>query len=49
MVFSNSTAWMVRFPRVGMVCDDYADEKVAKEVTALSLIYNKTKVPVLRV
>jgi hypothetical protein len=49
MVFSDSTAWMVRFPRVGMVCDDYTDEKVAKEVTPLSLIYNETKVPVPRV
>jgi len=49
MVFSDNTAWMVCFPRVGMVCDDYADEKVAKEVTALSLIYNETKVPVPRV
>jgi len=49
MVFSDSTAWMVRFPRVGTVCDDYADEKVAMEVTALSLIYNKTTIPVPRV
>jgi hypothetical protein len=37
---------MVHLPRVGMVCDDYTDEKVAKEVTAMSLIYNETKVPV---
>lgn len=49
MVFSDSTAWMVRFPRVGMVCDDYADEKVAMEVTALSLIRNRTTIPVPRV
>ncbi|KAK0115668.1 hypothetical protein ONS95_000064 [Cadophora gregata] len=40
MVFSDGTAWMVRFPRVGMVCDDYADEKVAKEVAALRLIHD---------
>ncbi|KAG4422128.1 hypothetical protein IFR04_004755 [Cadophora malorum] len=40
MVFSDSIAWMVRFPRVGMVCDAYTDEKVAKEVEALSLIYD---------
>jgi hypothetical protein len=33
IVFSDSTAW-IRFPRVGMVCDDYADEKFATEVTA---------------
>jgi aminoglycoside phosphotransferase (APT) family kinase protein len=49
MVFSDSTAWMVRFPRVGMVCDAYADEKVAMEVTALSLIRNRTTIPVPRV
>lgn len=46
MVFSDSTAWMVRFPRAGMVCNDYADEKVAMEVTALSLIRDRTTVPV---
>jgi hypothetical protein len=40
MVFSDNTAWMVRFPRMGMVCDAYTDEKVAKEVEALSLIYD---------
>jgi hypothetical protein len=49
MVFNDSTAWMIRFPRVGMVCDDYTDEKVAMEVTALSLIYNRTNIPVPRV
>lgn len=49
MVFSDSTAWMIRFPRVGAVCDDHADEKVAMEVTALRLIYNKTTIPVPRV
>ncbi|KAF2753264.1 hypothetical protein EJ05DRAFT_495010 [Pseudovirgaria hyperparasitica] len=38
----------VRFPRVGIVYNDYANEKVTKKVTALNLIYNKTKVPVLR-
>ncbi|KAJ9133593.1 hypothetical protein NKR19_g9012 [Coniochaeta hoffmannii] len=27
MVFSDGTAWMVRFPRVGKVHDEYADEK----------------------
>jgi hypothetical protein len=34
------TAWMVRFPRFGMVCEDYIDEKVAMEVSALNLIRN---------
>jgi hypothetical protein len=42
MVFSDSIAWMVRLPRVGMVCDDYTDEKIAMEVTALSLIHNRS-------
>ncbi|PLB52195.1 phosphotransferase enzyme family protein [Aspergillus steynii IBT 23096] len=49
MVFPDCTAWMVRFPRVGMVCDDYADEKVAVEVTALDLIRDQTTIPVPRV
>jgi aminoglycoside phosphotransferase (APT) family kinase protein len=49
MVFSDKTAWMVRFPRVGKVCDDYTDEKVAMEVAALCLIRNSTTVPVPRV
>ncbi|QKX61138.1 uncharacterized protein TRUGW13939_08285 [Talaromyces rugulosus] len=46
MVFSDSTAWMVRFPRVGRVSDDYTDEKVAVEVTVLNLIRNRTTIPV---
>ncbi|KAH9224842.1 phosphotransferase enzyme family protein [Leptodontidium sp. 2 PMI_412] len=49
MVFSNKTAWMIRFPRVGNVCDDYADEKVAMEVTGLNLIHNRTTIPVPKV
>ena len=49
MVFSDNTAWMVRFPRVGMVCNDYMDEKVAMEVTALGLIHDRTTIPVPRV
>jgi aminoglycoside phosphotransferase (APT) family kinase protein len=48
MIFSDRTAWMVRFPRVGMISDNYADEKVAMEVTALNLIYNRTTIPVPR-
>ncbi|KAI2699397.1 hypothetical protein CBS147332_8283 [Penicillium roqueforti] len=36
MVFSDNTTWMVRFPRVGMICNDYADEKVAMEGPAAS-------------
>ncbi|KAB8260079.1 phosphotransferase enzyme family protein [Aspergillus pseudonomiae] len=46
MVFSDNTAWMVRFPRAGMVCDDYANEKVAMEVSALGLIRDRTTIPV---
>lgn len=49
MVFSDGSAWMARFPRVGRVCDDYVDEKVAMEVTALNLISDKTTIPVPRV
>lgn len=49
MVFSDGTVWMVRFPRGGKVCDDYADEKVAKEVTALRLFRTRTTIPVPRV
>ena len=49
IVFSDSTAWMVRLPRVGAVCNDYADEKVAMEVTALTLIHERTTIPVPRV
>ena len=49
MVFSDNTSWMVRFPRVGMVSDNYTNEKVAMEVTALSLIRNRTTIPVPRV
>jgi hypothetical protein len=46
MVFSDGTAWMFRLPRVEMVCDDYADEKVAKEVKALSSFHQRTTIPV---
>lgn len=46
MVFSDSTAWMVRFPRFGKVCEDYMDEKVAMEVSALNLIRETTTIPV---
>ncbi|GLB05432.1 hypothetical protein AtubIFM57258_000717 [Aspergillus tubingensis] len=49
MVFSDNTTWMVRFPRVGKICDDYTDEKVAMEVAALGLIREKTAIPVPRV
>lgn len=48
-VFSDGAAWMVRFPRVGMVSDDHADEKVAMEVAAMTLIRDKTTIPVPKV
>ncbi|PYH79103.1 hypothetical protein BO82DRAFT_385341 [Aspergillus uvarum CBS 121591] len=46
---ADGVAWMVRFPRVGRFCDDYTDEKVAMEVTALNLIHNRTTIPVPKV
>ncbi|KAL4894944.1 hypothetical protein BDV59DRAFT_200720 [Aspergillus ambiguus] len=49
MVFSDDTAWMVRFPRKGMICDQLMDEKVAMEVSALSLIQDNTTIPVPKV
>jgi hypothetical protein len=49
MIFSDGTAWMVRFPRGGKVHDRYADEKVAMEVRALSLIRKRTTIPVPKV
>ncbi|KAF1955899.1 hypothetical protein CC80DRAFT_473873 [Byssothecium circinans] len=49
MMFPNGTAWMVRFPRVGKVHDNYADEKVAMEVRALRLIRDNTTIPVPKV
>lgn len=49
MVFPDGTSWMVRFPRVGEIHDDYADEKVAMEIKALSLIREGTTIPVPKV
>ena len=49
MVFSDNTAWMVFFSRVGRVCGRYADEKVAIEVAVLSLIRNRTTIFIPRV
>ncbi|KAI1506308.1 hypothetical protein F5X99DRAFT_426370 [Biscogniauxia marginata] len=44
--FSDGTAWLVRFPRVGNVCNKYADEKVAMEVEVLHLVRDNTTIPV---
>ncbi|KAF2459438.1 hypothetical protein BDY21DRAFT_338253 [Lineolata rhizophorae] len=46
MAFSDGTAWMVRFPRVGKVHNEYAEEKVAMDVRAISLIRERTTIPV---
>jgi hypothetical protein len=48
-IFNDSTAWLLRFVRVGRVNDDYADEKVAMEVQALRLIRQRTAIPVPKV
>lgn len=45
-VFSDNTAWLVRFPIVGNVCEKLADEKVAMEVEVLTLIRETTTIPV---
>ena len=44
--FSDNTTWILRFPRVGAICEAYADEKVAIEVEVLSLIRERTSIPV---
>ncbi|CAL3972025.1 unnamed protein product [Diplocarpon coronariae] len=41
MVFNDSTDWKVRFSRVGMISDDHTDEKVSKDVTALTLVHDR--------
>ncbi|KAK8032657.1 phosphotransferase enzyme family protein [Apiospora arundinis] len=46
MVFSEGTAWMLRFPRGGIIHTSYVDEKVAMEVEALTMIREKTTIPV---
>jgi aminoglycoside phosphotransferase (APT) family kinase protein len=46
VTFSDCTAWMIRFPRVGNICGQYADKKVAMEVEVMSLIREKTTIPV---
>ncbi|KAJ5116935.1 hypothetical protein N7456_001283 [Penicillium angulare] len=49
VIFRDGTAWMVRFPRGGIVHKAYADEKVAMEVIALRLLRSKTTIPVPKV
>ncbi|KAK1765045.1 phosphotransferase enzyme family protein [Phialemonium atrogriseum] len=45
-IFADNTTWILRFPRVGAICDDYADEKIAMEVEVLSLVRERTSIPV---
>ncbi|PVH84276.1 hypothetical protein DL98DRAFT_612373 [Cadophora sp. DSE1049] len=45
-IFSDNATWLLRFPRVGAICEDYSDEKIAMEVEVLSLIRERTSIPV---
>lgn len=45
-VFNDGTTQILRFPRVGAICDSYADEKIAMEVEVLSLVRKRTTIPV---
>lgn len=45
-LFEDSTAWLLRFPQIRSISPEYADEKVAMEVEALSLIRERTSIPV---
>ncbi|KAH8706883.1 hypothetical protein GQ44DRAFT_743463 [Phaeosphaeriaceae sp. PMI808] len=45
-IFSDNATWLLRFPRVGAICEDYADEKIAMEVEVLSLIRERTSISV---
>ncbi|RSL44440.1 hypothetical protein CEP51_016224, partial [Fusarium floridanum] len=45
-VFNDGTTQILRFPRVGAICDRYADEKIAMEVEVLSLVRKRTTIPV---
>ncbi len=40
---------MIRFPIVGSVINEFADEKVAMEVEALAVVGQRTSVPVSKV
>lgn len=45
-IFGDNTIQVLRFPRVGAICREYADEKVAMEVEVLSLLRERTSIPV---
>jgi hypothetical protein len=44
--FTGNTTWLLRFPRVGAICEEYADEKIVMEVEVLTLIRERTSIPV---
>ncbi|KAI9848064.1 MAG: hypothetical protein M1837_001166 [Sclerophora amabilis] len=46
VIFSDGTKWLVRFPLVGHVSPEHADEKVAMEVEAMRFIGERTDIPV---
>ncbi|RSL55196.1 hypothetical protein CEP53_007176 [Fusarium sp. AF-6] len=46
LVFSDGTTQILRFPLVGATCDECADEKITIEVEVLTLIRQRTKIPV---
>ncbi|KAJ6013578.1 hypothetical protein N7540_008169 [Penicillium herquei] len=46
VVFSDGTAWLVRFAQGGRISKDIIDEKVAMEVSAMRLIRSQTTIPV---
>ncbi|CAI7654659.1 unnamed protein product, partial [Penicillium bialowiezense] len=45
-LFEDGTSLLLRFPRVKSISPDYAEEKVMMEVEALSLLRERTSVPV---
>jgi hypothetical protein len=46
VIFSNGKAFVIRLPMPGKTRDRYLDEKIGAEVTAISIIRQKTDVPV---
>lgn len=45
-LFTDNATLLLRFPRVGAISEDYADEKIAIEVEVLSVIRERTSIPV---
>lgn len=44
--FSDNATWLLCLPLAEATCDQYADEKIAIEVEVLSLIHERTSIPV---